>query len=129
MAVAKFWDPDGVISTIKVRIRSNQGIVEFINNKIQEVKFIKENIICILVMRSLGYFKVIYEDLVRKLGQQFTFFHYGTIHVEKDSFIKLKQKLDNPIHTNHKAKTSNSKDLYPWLEADDPCRHQTDAEI
>ena len=45
MAVAKFWDPDGVISTIKVRIRSNQGIAEFIKNTCQEAKFFKENII------------------------------------------------------------------------------------
>ena len=51
----------------------------------------------ILDSRSLGYFKVNYEDLVTKLGQQLTFFHYDkneTIHVEKDSFIKLETKLD-----------------------------------
>ena len=70
MTVAKFWDPDGVI---KVRIRSNQGIVEFINYTSQEVKFFKESIIGTLDLRSLGYFIVNYEDLVRKLGQQFTF--------------------------------------------------------
>ena len=41
MAAAKFWDPDGVISTIKVRIRSNQGIVELINNTSEEVTFLR----------------------------------------------------------------------------------------
>ena len=42
--------------------------------------------------------------------------------MEKDSFIKLETKLDNSIYTHYKAKTSNPKDPYPWLEPDDPCR-------
>ena len=90
------------------------------------------DMIGILDLRSVGYFKVNYEDLVRKLGQQFTFCHYDkneTIHVEKDSFIKLQTKLDNSTYTHHKATTSASKDPYPWLESDHPSRHQTDAEI
>ena len=121
-----------MISTLYVRIRSNQGVVEFINNTSQEVKFSKRDMRGILDMRSLGYFKVNYEDLVRKLSQQFTFFHHcknETIHVEKESFFKLETKLDYSIHTHHKAKSSNSKDPYPLLEPDDPCRHQTDAKI
>ena len=40
--------------------------------------------------------------------------------MEKDSFIKLETKLDNSIHTHHKAKASNSLDPYPWIEPDDP---------
>ena len=59
MVVAKFWDPDGMISTIKVRLRSNQGVVEFINNTSQEVKFFKKDIIGILDLRSLGFVRLI----------------------------------------------------------------------
>ena len=80
-----------MISTLKVRLRSNQGVVEFINYRSQEVKFFTKDMIGILDLRSLGYFNVNYEDLGRKLSQQFTFFLYGkneTKHVEKDSFIK-----------------------------------------
>ena len=105
MAVEKFWDQDGVINTLKATLRSSQGAVEFINNTSQEVKIFKKDMIGILDLRLLGYFKVNYKDLVKKLGQQFTFFHYyknETIYIEKDSFIKLETNLDtssiDPYH-------------------------------
>ena len=68
MVVDNFWDPDGVISTLKVRIRSNQRVAEFINNPSQGVKILKKDMIGILDLKSLGYFKVNYEDIVRKTG-------------------------------------------------------------
>ena len=62
MAIAELWGPDGEISTVKIRLKSNHGIVEFANNTSEEVMFLPKTFIGILDLRCLGYFKVNYED-------------------------------------------------------------------
>ena len=51
-------------------------MVEFVSNTSEEVTFLPKTVIEILNLRSLGYFTVNYEDLARKMGEYFTFFHY-----------------------------------------------------
>ena len=45
MAIAKLLGPDGVISTLKIRLKSNHGIVEFVNNTSDEVILWPETVI------------------------------------------------------------------------------------
>ena len=52
-------------------------MVEFINSTSEPVRFSNMVPIGILDLRSLGYFKVSYEDIVSKLGEHFTFHHYS----------------------------------------------------
>ena len=68
MAIAKLWGQDGEISTLKIRLKNNHGIVEFVNNTSEELTFLPKTVIEILDLRSVGYFKVNYEGLVRRMG-------------------------------------------------------------
>ena len=76
MPIAKLWGPDDEISTLKIRLKNNHGIVEFVNNISEEVTFLPKTVIGFLDLRSLGHFKVNYEYLVRRMGEHFKFFHY-----------------------------------------------------
>ena len=86
-----------------------------------------KTVIGILDLRSLGYFKVSYENLVRRMGEHFTFFHYY-----KDTSDRTSDAIFNRIHeiSNDIRQGINSiRDQYLWLEPDDPRRYQTDAEV
>ena len=127
MAIVKLWGLNGEISTLKIRLKNNHGIVEFVNNTSEEVIFLPKTVIGILDLRSLGYFKVNCEDLVRRMGEHFTFFH-----CYKDISDGTSNPMFNRMHETRndvRQDTNSTKDPYPCLEPDDPRRHQTDAEI
>ena len=75
IAIAGLWGPDGEIFTLKIRLKNSHGIVEYVSNTSEEVTFLPKTVIGILDLRSLGYCKVDYEDLVGRMGENFTFFH------------------------------------------------------
>ena len=93
----------------------------------EEVTFLPKTVLGILDLRSLGYFKVNYEDSVRRMGGYFTFFHYfkETSDGTPDPIFNRMHKISSDVRQD----TNSTKDPYPWLEPDDPRRHQTDAEI
>ena len=62
MAIAKLLGPDGQIPTLKVRLKNNHSIVEFVKNTSEEVTFLPKAVIGILDLRFLGYFRVNHED-------------------------------------------------------------------
>ena len=127
MALAKLWGPDGEISTLKTSLKNNHGIIEFMSNTSEEVTFLPKTVTGILDLRSLGYFKVNCEDLVRRMGKHFTFFHYykDTSDGTSDPNFNRMHEVRNDVRQD----TNSIKDPYPWLGPDDPRRHQTDAEI
>ena len=97
------------------------------NNTSDEVTFLPKIVIGILDLRSLGYIKVNCEDLVRRKGEHFSFFHYGkhTSDGTYDTIFNRMCEISNEVTQD----TYSTKDLHPWLEPDDPRRHQTDVEI
>ena len=127
IAIAKLWGLDGEISTLKIRLKNNYGIVEFVNNTNEEVTFLPKTVIGVLDLRSLGYFKVNYENLVQRMGEYFTFFHYykDTSDGTSDSIFNRMHEISNDVRHDIKS----TKDPHPWLEPDGPRRHHTDAEI
>ena len=66
MAIAKLQGSDGEISTLKIRLKNNHSIVEFVNITSDEVTFWPKTVKGSLDLRSLGYFKVNYENFVRR---------------------------------------------------------------
>ena len=44
MAIAKLWGPDGEISTMRIRLKNNHGIVEFVNNTSEGVTFFPKTV-------------------------------------------------------------------------------------
>ena len=102
--------PDGEISILKIRIKNNHGIVEFVNST-EEVTFLPKTVIGILDLRSLGYFKLNYEDLVRGMGEHFTYFHYY-----KDTSDGTSNPIFNRMHeisNEVRQDTNSTKDLFP----------------
>ena len=75
-AIAKPLD-DNKNQTLKLWLIKNQSLVEFVNNTSEPVRFPDKVPIGILDLRSLGYFNLNYGDIVSKLGEHFTFYHYA----------------------------------------------------
>ena len=70
----------------------------------------------IMDLRSLGYFKVRYKDLVSHLSPKFTMYHYMKTLPDPDTediYLRTTMRNSPPPPTGH-------KDPYPWLESDDP---------
>ena len=112
--------------TLKLWLIKNQSLVEFVNNTSGPVSFSGKVLIGILDLRSLGYFKVNYEDIVSKLGEHFTFYHYAQ---EKASSGHGDETYFRMQISHHLDMGTSDADLYSWLEPDDPCQHQYDYEI
>ena len=65
-ATANPWD-DNKNHTLKLWLIKNQSLVEFVNNTSEPLRFSNKVPIGILDLRSLGYLKMNYEDIVSKL--------------------------------------------------------------
>ena len=109
------------VFTMKIRIENNQGCVQFINKSHGTIKLMESKAIGILDLRSIGYFKVSYQELITMAESRQTFKMYHYQQLTKDP----KEHLDD----YHKMSRAGEHDQYPWLAKDDPRRHQTDAEI
>ena len=123
------------VFTMKLKIENNQGCVQFINKGQEIVKLRKDKAIGILDLRYVGYFKVNYQKMITMAESRQTFktYHYQQVRKEPKEHIdeyfrmsKIDSKRDNSRSDNN---TRGNTDKYPWLDEDDPRRHQTDAEI
>ena len=123
------------VFTKKLKFENNQGCVQFINKGQDIVKLRKDKAIGVLDLRSVGYFKVNYQKMITmaESRQTFKMYHYQQVRKEPKEHIdeyfrmsKIDSKRDNSKSDNN---TRGNTDKYPWLNGDDPRRHQTDAEI
>ena len=64
MIGAKFFSRD-MVYTLRVKIQDNQGVVQFINVKDETIQLRKDKAVGILDLRSVGYFKVGYQKMVK----------------------------------------------------------------
>ena len=123
------------VFTMKLKVENNQGCVQIINKGQDIVKLRKDKAIGILDLRTVGYFKVNYQKMITmaESRQTFKIYHYQQVRKEPkehiDEYFRMSEidlKRDN---SRSKSNTKGNFDKYPWLAADDPRRHQTDAEI
>ena len=105
------------ITPLKLWLIRNQSLVQFINNTSEPVRFSSKVPLGILDLRSLGYFKLNYENIVSKLGEHFTFYHYAQ---EKDSSGRGDEVYFRVQTSQHLDMGTSGTDPYPWLEPDDP---------
>ncbi len=96
-------------------------MVEVENITQNTLHFPKDKIVRVLDLRSLGFFKVNYCELVRKLENQFKFNHYCRLLIPEKQEEKHKYMKAKVVNTN--------QDPFPWLEPDDIRRHQSDTQI
>ena len=128
--IAKLFGSEKVF-TMKIRIVNNQGCVQFINKGKDTIKLRENKAIGVLDLRSVGYFKVGYQKLITmaESKQTFKMYHYQQIKKDSDDYLEFHRMTKERKY--HKDYQDPPKDLdeYPWLDKDDPRRHQTDVEI
>ena len=123
------------VFTMKLRIENNQGCVQFINKGQDIAKLRKDRAIGVLDLRSVGYFKVIYQKMITMAESRKTFkmYHYQQVRKEPkehlDEYFRMSNADSKRECTKSTYSTKCNSDKYPWLAEDDPRRHRTDAEI
>ena len=139
MICTKFFGRD-MVYTLRVKFQDNQGVVQFRNGSDETALLRKNKAVGIFDLRSIGYFKVGYRNMVNvaESSKVFKMYHYQQVKCEtsaevdwymringRDDYEKSKRMLNNEekIGPNQKA------DPYPWLADDDPRRYQSDEEI
>ena len=120
--VAKFFCGDKV-DTILLRLVNTHGVVKYKNTSGKPVEISPSSPVGVIDLRSLGYFKVKYKDLVSHLSTKFTMYHYIKAPPDPDAKdVYLRTTICNPSQ-------SGRKDPYPWLESSDPHRYMSDLQI
>ena len=116
MAIVKVLDMnEPVTNMIKLKFIRNRATLKITNNTDETVTFDRSNMIGILDLRSLGYYKIKQDVLQQDLGKHYHFESAGDVC---DQFINLLKKEEE-----------NSKEKYPWLDDKDEKKCMTDKEI
>ena len=112
------------IGTMRVCIDSNQSIIKIINNTEETIHYTPQLAIGIVDIRSLGYYNVsksiIFFD--KRGNDRIPPPPYRVPILHPHNYYKAKEMKEQNIQ-------DNEKDLYPWLDKDDPHRDMTDEEI
>ena len=125
--------------TLKLKVQDNQAVVEFENRSDKTAKLRKVEVLGVLDLRSMGYFKVGYQRMVAmtESSGNFQMHHYQQIAKGKPKsecglYLKMSTDRGPPRNTTHKSENPRREpweDPYPWLVEDDPRWFQSDAEI
>ena len=107
-----------VTNKIKLKIIINRATLKITNNTNETVTFDRSNMIDILDLRSLGYYKIKQDMLQQKLGKHYHFELVEDVCAQLNRFVNLLQKEEE-----------NPKEKYPWLDDKDKRKYMTDKEI
>ena len=121
MAIIKILD-GGTYSTllIKLKFTCNKAILDIMNKGKDTMIFKPEEMIGIIDLRSLGYYKIKQRILQQNLSRYYRF----------EKAEKLCEYFNKFVNTLKKEREQKSpRDKYPWLDPDDNRRHMTDREI
>ena len=121
MAIIKILD-GGTHSTllIKLEFTCNKTILDIVNKGKSTMIFKPEEMIGVIDLRSLGYYKIKQGILQQNLSR---FYRLG----KAEKLCKYFNKFVNTLKKEREQKLPNDK--YPWLDPDDEWRHMTDREI
>ena len=120
MAIIKILD-GGTFSTllIKLKFMYNKAILDIINKGKDTMIFKPEEMIGIIDLRSLGYYKIKQGILQQNLSRYYRF----------EKAEKVCKYFNKFVNTFKKEFKNSPKDNYPWLDPDNDRRHMTDTEI
>ena len=91
-----------------------------VTNSTQDtVTFEPEDMLGIIDLRSLGYYKIKHGVLQQNLS---CMYHFESVNTVCDQFNRL-------INTLRKVEKTNGTDKYPWLDDSDERKYMTDREI
>ena len=115
MAIIKVLDMnEHITSMIKMKFIINKAALKITNNTSETVTFDRTNMIRILDLRSLGYYKAKQDVLQKHLGRHYHFELAEDICAQFNRFVNLLKKEENP------------KEKYPWLDDKDERKYMTD---
>ena len=107
-----------VTSMMKLKFIRNKVTLKIMNNTSETVTFDKTDMIGILDLRSLGYYKVKQDVLQKHLGTHYHFELAEDVCAQFNRFVNLLKKEEE-----------NPKKKYPWLDDKDKRKYITDREI
>ena len=107
---------------MRVHIDSNQSIIKIINNTEETIHYTPQLAIGIVDIRSLGYYNVSKSIMFfdKRGNDRIPPPPYRVPELHPHNYYKA---------TEMKEQDKEKKDLYPWLDKDDPHRDMTDEEI
>ena len=121
MAIIKILD-DSTYRTllIKLKCTCNKAVLDIVNKGKDTMIFQPEEMIGIIDLRSLGYYKIKQGILQQNLSRYYRF----------EKAEKLCEYFNRFVNALKKGREQKSpEDNYPWLDPDDDRRHMTDREI
>ena len=119
MAIVKILDmKEQATSMIKLKVIRNKAVLKITNNTHKTVTFGWTEMIGVVDLRSLGFYKINQEVLQEHLGKHYHFELADDVCNQYNRFVNLMRKEEE-----------NSKGKYHWLENTDKRKYMTDKEI
>ena len=121
LAIIKILDR-GTYSTllIKLKFTCNKAILEIMNKEKDTMILRPGEMIGIIDMRSLGYYKIKEGILQQNLSRYYRF-------EKAEKLCEYFKKFTNTLQKEREQKSQTDK--HPWLDMDDERKHMTDREI
>ena len=122
MAITKLLDvKEQITLMIKLTFVINRATLKVTNGTQERVTFNPTDMVGIVDLRSLGYYKVKQGMLQQNLSKQY---HFESANTVCDQFTRLTNTLKKEEEEKGKG-----DDKYPWLGHSDEGKHMTDREI
>ena len=103
---------------IKLKFICNKAVLKITNKTHKTVTFGRTEMMGIVDLRSLGFYKIKQEVLQQHLGRHYHFELEDNVCNQYNRFINLMRKEEE-----------NSEGKFPWLEDTDERKYMTDREI
>ena len=122
MAITKLLDvKEKIMLMIKLKFIRNRATLKVTNGTQERVTFNPTDMVGVVDLRSLGYYKVKQGMLQQNLSKQY---HFKSANTVCDQFNRLINMLKKEEEEKGKG-----DDKYPWLEDSNERKHMTDREI
>ena len=119
MAIVKILDmKEQATNMIKLKFIRNKAVLEITNKTHETVIFGRTEVIGVVDLRSLGFYKIKQEVLQEHLGRHYHFELPDDVCNQYNRFVNLMRKEEE-----------NSEGKFPWLEDTDKRKFMSDREI
>ena len=105
--------------TLKLKFVWDSALLDITNTGLDTIIFDLEEVLGILHLRSLGYYKIKQGILQQTLSKYYKF--------KKQMFCA--NNLNKYINTLKKERNEETKEKYPWLDPSDERKYMTDREM
>ena len=120
MAITKLLDVKNQMTPMmKLKFISNRAMLKVKNNTQEKVTFDPTDMLGVVDLRSLGYYKVKQGVLQQNLGKMY--------YIESSNSVC--DQFNRVINILRQEEKIESKDKYPWLDDSDERKYMSDKEI